>query len=198
MPRRSSRKIDTDAVGTGFTKTTTTRKTQQTSVKVETDEVDAKIEPSPAKSLKKRAKSEVGFNSESLISGKESPSGVEITRVKAEEVIGEAQAPKQRPRKRIPPVEDDEDGDEDKAKKITKKRKTKEDKEAEAMPLAARTAVGTLKHAMHIGAHVSAAGGGFPWPIDVISITNISVIYRCTKLGRQCTSNWWQFVRSLP
>lgn len=42
-----------------------------------------------------------------------------------------------------------------------KKRKTKEEKEAEAMPLAARTAVSSLKKAMYIGAHVSGAGGAF-------------------------------------
>ncbi|GAB7346688.1 hypothetical protein MBLNU459_g1808t1 [Dothideomycetes sp. NU459] len=40
-------------------------------------------------------------------------------------------------------------------KKAVRKRKTKEEKEAEAMPLAART----LGHKMYIGAHVSSAGG---------------------------------------
>lgn len=39
--------------------------------------------------------------------------------------------------------------------KVTRKRKTKEEKEAEAMPLAARTA----GHKLFIGAHVSSAGG---------------------------------------
>ncbi|CAD6439207.1 18583cfa-7e5f-4830-b4d1-0df306cf5db3 [Sclerotinia trifoliorum] len=58
------------------------------------------------------------------------------------------------------------DEDEDEAveeptagKKLTKKRKTKEEKEAEIMPLAQRTLVSTLKQAIHIGAHVSGAGG---------------------------------------
>jgi AP endonuclease-1 len=55
-------------------------------------------------------------------------------------------------------------------KKVTKKRKTKEDKEAESMPLAARTSISTLKKAMYIGAHVSAAGGEFPF-MTIISIT---------------------------
>jgi len=41
------------------------------------------------------------------------------------------------------------------AAKPKRKRKTKEEKEAEAMPLVERT----LGHALHIGAHVSAAGG---------------------------------------
>lgn len=58
----------------------------------------------------------------------------------------------------------DEDEDEGKeeptaGKKVTKKRKTKEEKEAETMPLAERTLVSTLKQAIHIGAHVSGAGG---------------------------------------
>lgn len=59
----------------------------------------------------------------------------------------------------IDPAEDDETT----GKPAAKKRKTpskKAKKEAEdSMPLAARTAVASLKHAMHIGAHVSGAGG---------------------------------------
>ncbi|KAL6357687.1 hypothetical protein LRP88_07860 [Fusarium phalaenopsidis] len=43
------------------------------------------------------------------------------------------------------------------ATKVTKKRKTK--KEEDSTPLADRTAISSLKPAMHIGAHVSAAGG---------------------------------------
>lgn len=46
-----------------------------------------------------------------------------------------------------------------------KKRKTKEEKEAEAMPLAARTA----GHKLYIGAHVSSAGGEFR-PIQLHSV----------------------------
>ncbi|KAH0366979.1 AP endonuclease, partial [Aureobasidium melanogenum] len=46
------------------------------------------------------------------------------------------------------------DGQEAKTK-VVRKRKTKEEKEAEAMPLAART----IGHKLFIGAHVSAAGG---------------------------------------
>ncbi|KAJ4421995.1 DNA-(apurinic or apyrimidinic site) lyase [Gnomoniopsis sp. IMI 355080] len=40
-----------------------------------------------------------------------------------------------------------------------KKRKSKKDKEDDMAPLAARTAVSSLKKAMYIGAHVSGAGG---------------------------------------
>ncbi|ELR03378.1 hypothetical protein GMDG_06119 [Pseudogymnoascus destructans 20631-21] len=59
----------------------------------------------------------------------------------------------------------DEDSDDEKkivekpAKKAVKKRKTKEETENDAMPVAARTAVTTLKRKMYIGAHISAAGG---------------------------------------
>ncbi|KAF2834869.1 AP endonuclease [Patellaria atrata CBS 101060] len=49
----------------------------------------------------------------------------------------------------------EEEGDKVKVKKVTRKRKTKEEKEAEAMPLAARTVGSNL----YIGAHVSSAGG---------------------------------------
>jgi AP endonuclease-1 len=48
--------------------------------------------------------------------------------------------------------------------KKVKKRKTKEEKAAEAMPLAARTPIQTLKKAMYIGAHVSGAGGKYFHP----------------------------------
>ncbi|KAH0292603.1 AP endonuclease, partial [Aureobasidium sp. EXF-3399] len=52
------------------------------------------------------------------------------------------------------PVEDTEEPEATKPK-VVRKRKTKEEKEAEEMPLAART----VGHKLFIGAHVSAAGG---------------------------------------
>ncbi|KAJ0121314.1 dna-(apurinic or apyrimidinic site) lyase 1 [Diaporthe amygdali] len=52
-----------------------------------------------------------------------------------------------------------EEEQDEKEKPGPKKRKTKKDKEADAMPLAARTAVSSLERAMFIGAHVSGAGG---------------------------------------
>ncbi|OBT93112.1 hypothetical protein VE01_08969 [Pseudogymnoascus verrucosus] len=60
--------------------------------------------------------------------------------------------------------DEDSDDEEEKiiekpAKKPVKKRKTKEEAENDAMPVAARTAVATLKRKMYIGAHISAAGG---------------------------------------
>ncbi|KAM3084797.1 DNA-(apurinic or apyrimidinic site) lyase [Clarireedia jacksonii] len=81
---------------------------------------------------------------------------------------GAATANKKAPAKRKLKEEDeDEDEDEEERevgkvtaeKRVTKKRKTKEEKEAENMPMAERTLVTTLKKAMHIGAHVSGAGG---------------------------------------
>ena len=51
--------------------------------------------------------------------------------------------------------ETDVEGDDKAVKKPKQKRKTKEEKKAEMVPLAARTA----GHKLYIGAHVSAAGG---------------------------------------
>jgi AP endonuclease-1 len=61
--------------------------------------------------------------------------------------------PPKKATKSTKPVEDPEEPET--KPKVVKKRKTKEEKEAEAMPLAART----LGHKLFIGAHVSAAGG---------------------------------------
>ncbi|ROV99952.1 hypothetical protein VMCG_06261 [Cytospora schulzeri] len=58
--------------------------------------------------------------------------------------------------------EEDEENEDEKKKEVKpqpKKRKTKKEKEDEAMPLAERTVVSSLKRAMYIGAHVSGAGG---------------------------------------
>ncbi|KAI9886230.1 MAG: hypothetical protein M1823_001965 [Watsoniomyces obsoletus] len=82
---------------------------------------------------------------------------VEISEEELDET--ESDAPKKNKRKRKTKkevLEDEEDEvDSDAPKKVKRKRKTKEEKEAEAMPLAARTA--GLR--MYIGAHVSSAKG---------------------------------------
>jgi AP endonuclease-1 len=62
--------------------------------------------------------------------------------------------PPKKANKSTKPVEDTEETEAAKPK-VVRKRKTKEEKEAEAMPLAART----VGHKLFIGAHVSAAGG---------------------------------------
>lgn len=70
-------------------------------------------------------------------------------------------APKKRSRKKAAVKEEATEVDGDNTATIAnpakKKRKTKEEKEAEAMPLAART----IGHKLFIGAHVSSAGGQY-------------------------------------
>lgn len=58
-------------------------------------------------------------------------------------------------------------------KPAPKKRKTKKDKEDDMAPLAERTAVSSLKKAMYIGAHVSAAGGMLCVPAIHLSIPSL-------------------------
>ena len=58
------------------------------------------------------------------------------------------------------PSEDEKEEEPEQEKKAApKKRKTAAAKKDDDMPLAARTAVSSLKRAMYIGAHVSGAGG---------------------------------------
>lgn len=71
------------------------------------------------------------------------PSPKRRRKVKVEDVEAEPSSPKQ------------EGGTQAGETKVKRKRKTKEEKEAEAMPLSART----IGHKLHIGAHVSSAGG---------------------------------------
>jgi len=79
-------------------------------------------------------------------------------KVKIEVPLMEQTSPKQAQKKRKAKTENLDD-EEERLKKAPKKRKTKEEKEAEAMPVASRTAVAGLKKAMYIGAHVSGGGG---------------------------------------
>ncbi|XMA19339.1 hypothetical protein WAI453_012130 [Rhynchosporium graminicola] len=111
--------------------------------KVKSETVLEEKAPQPKKAVKRKVKD---ADDEEVEDGEE---------IKATE----KQSPK--PKKAAKRKIKDEDGDNEDAEdnKSKKKRKTKEEKEAEAMPIAARTAVGTLKSAMRIGAHVSGAGG---------------------------------------
>lgn len=162
MPRRPSSKIDSGVEETEGSAVTSTLKKRQTTVKAEPAKQEAEIiQHSPAKIRNKLAKVNVDFDNRSLISGKESISSIKINRVKAKAAPEETKDAKQRPRKRTATADDDEDSDEKKANTVIKRRKTKAERESEAMPLALRTAVRSLKHAMHIGAHVSAAGGQY-------------------------------------
>lgn len=156
MPRRSGRKADTETLEIDSTITTITAKKRGRSIKVEAEEISASVSrPPPAKRSRKNIKEEAGSDNDSLAT--DLPGHIKASRVKVEKGE-ETQTPKQGLAKHTPEA-DDEDVEE---KKPSKKRKTKEEKAAEAMPLAARAAVGTLKHAMHVGAHVSGAGGNSP------------------------------------
>jgi AP endonuclease-1 len=140
-----------------------TPKKSRKAAKVESTEVAAKIERStPAKGKKIRA--EVDTDEEDIAAPAKSPAKAKVNKVKAKAVLEEEKAskPKKAPVKRKAKTEDDEDEEGGDDNKVKKKRKTKGEKEAEAMPLAERTAIGALKKAMHIGAHVSAAGGAYP------------------------------------
>jgi AP endonuclease-1 len=161
MSRRLSRKTENQIPEASSINVVATHKKGRKTVKVEEIEATAK---SPARSTKKRVKVVVEHEEENIQECKDAVE-TKVNRVKAEAILEEEKAakPKKAPAKRkSKATEEDEDGDSDAGvKKVTKKRKTKEEKEAEAMPLAARTVIGGLKKAMHIGAHVSAAGGTF-------------------------------------
>ncbi|KAG4433126.1 hypothetical protein IFR05_011393 [Cadophora sp. M221] len=157
MSRRSSRKTDTIPIDAEPAVTlSATPKKGRKAAKVEASEV-AQVVKSSTKAGKKTVKAEIQSDDES--DEKFLPAAkTKSTKVKAETAVAEKEPKPKKPVKRKVKNEDDENGDPDE-NKAKKKRKTKEEKEAETMPVAARTAVASLKSAMHIGAHVSAAGG---------------------------------------
>lgn len=81
--------------------------------------------------------------------------------------------------KRKEPSEDSSPAIEAAPAKPAKKRKTTKAKDEDAMPLADRTAVSSLKKGMYIGAHVSAAGGTFrsppntPMAASLLTVTGV-------------------------
>lgn len=94
-----------------------------------------------------------------------------------EEALSESKTAAKRKRKA---KAEPEEGDEDvKEKSTVKKRKTKQEKENEAVPLAMRTEVSTLKRALYIGAHVSASGGNLARTPGIWTIAKMS-IPRCS------------------
>ncbi|KAH7364697.1 xylose isomerase-like protein [Rhexocercosporidium sp. MPI-PUGE-AT-0058] len=158
MSRRSSRKTDKLPVDTEPAVTpSATPKKDRKAVKVEATEVVAPVAKASTKASRKAAKTEIESDDEAdgeaILQVK-----FKSTKVKTETVVEEkALKPKKVVKRKVKDEhEENEEPDENKSKK---KRKTKEEKEAETMPLAARTAVASLKSAMHIGAHVSGAGG---------------------------------------
>ncbi|KAG9241638.1 DNA lyase [Calycina marina] len=121
--------------------------TEKSKTEIESDDeplVSSQGKKTPAKSRSKATSSE------------QEDSKIDVGKDNAEAVDGIEETVKNEPKKR---KSNAGDGDEEKTKKQPKKRKTKEEKETESMPLATRTAVETLKKAMHLGAHVSGAGG---------------------------------------
>ncbi|KAL2060186.1 hypothetical protein VTL71DRAFT_9581 [Oculimacula yallundae] len=159
MSRRSSRKTDSTplyAESTGSP--SATPKKGRKVVKIDTTETLAPAKPSP-KAGKEKAKA-VKADLQSDEEPEKIPTLVKTktSKVKAEIVVEEkAPPPKKAAKRKV--KEEDEDNADPEENKTKKKRKTKEEKEAETMPIAARTAIRTLKSAMRIGAHVSGAGG---------------------------------------
>lgn len=164
MPRRVAKKAEGQEIDDQRTATpsSTPRKGRKV-VKVEETAVVAQA--TRTSRATKQVYKEESESEEVVESPKKSSAKLKINRVKSKVVVEEKPHPKAAKRKAKAGDEDEDDeGADADEKKVKKKRKTKEEKEAEAMPLAARTAIGTLKHAMHIGAHVSASGGMFACP----------------------------------
>ena len=112
---------------------------------------------------------------------------------KIEESSADEDTPKTAKRKRYTKREeaeeeqDEEEGQEGTPKKVKRKRKTKEEREAEAMPLAARTA--SLR--MYIGAHVSSAkGSSWPCRAAVVLVLIDCRIFRSAQRDYQLCSHW--------
>lgn len=158
MSRRSNRKTGNPEAEPSFTISSVSpglaKRTKTGTVKIEVDEVVTNAR-SPAKPSRKKAKKE---ESEAELEIPIEPIKRKINSVKGKATL-EALANGQKPsvkRKAKGEPDDENGGNETKTKK---KRMTKEEKEAEAMPILPRTAVSALKKAMYIGAHVSGAGG---------------------------------------
>lgn len=160
MPRKPSQKVDVEVLEVASVKTAITPKKGGKASKLEITEIVANVERvSPAKS--KKLKVETDSDDESFVIPKSSSAKPKINSVKSKVEFEGAQNLQQKKtpgKRKAKTKDDDDDADETKAPK-KRKTKSKEEKEAEAMPLAARTLVGSLKKAMYIGAHVSGAGG---------------------------------------
>jgi AP endonuclease-1 len=143
--RKAHRPIDEDQIGiTTESVTSKAVKIKQTDKAVATVEAvtAVKVEKSPRKrKIKKEADASDGDIQKPI-------------------PLGSAESTKKAKAKRKAEA-GEEAGQEPDSKKVKKKRKTREEKEAEAMPLAARTSIQSLKKAMYIGAHVSGAGGKY-------------------------------------
>lgn len=128
-------------------------RSRKVKVEAEEDEATSLVEEAPSATKKKRQRNTV-----------------KVGEVK-EEVNGASPKPalKGRGRKKQEIKNEVEKVEQNGETAVKRKRKTKEEKEAEAMPLAART----VGHKLFIGAHVSSAGGqcspGHPYTIYTFS-----------------------------
>lgn len=149
-PKKVRKGVVEEQVSINDLRTNTTSSNTGKHLSVEETETVVKIKKSPGKPKVKAEPVESVAIKEVDVNGR-SPvkSGKNKRKIKAEEGVNEE-------------TED---------KKSTKKRKTKEEKGAEAMPLAARTAIQALKRPMYIGAHISAAGGKLLRPNSRFQLT---------------------------
>ncbi|KAK3724503.1 DNA-(apurinic or apyrimidinic site) lyase [Vermiconidia calcicola] len=134
----------------------TTKKSRKRKVQVEDDlDEEPKVKSTRAKKQKVQVKEEETAETVAKVKGGRKRK----VEVKTEEAVETGVKPK-KGKKHKAEVESEDTGEvrgEDNTveKKPRRKRKTKEEKEAEAMPIAART----IGHKLLIGAHVSSAGG---------------------------------------
>ncbi|KAG9237487.1 xylose isomerase-like protein [Amylocarpus encephaloides] len=162
MPRRLSRKSENMNISEKdvdyIAASTSAPKKGRKAVKVESEaeEVKEHVESKQPPSARKKAKIEPDSEGEVVAPARMTNSVKGKRSLETEEAAKPKQASAKRKAKDESGDSDEEAGDDSKTKK---KRKTKEEKEAESMPLAARTSISTLRKAMHIGAHVSAAKG---------------------------------------
>lgn len=143
--------------------TTPRRGTRTRNVKVEVKEEESPDEEQQNATPRKRQRktTKVEEEEEAEVDGNTSKPALKGRAKKSTEVKKEA-----------------EDADGKAAEQPTKKkRKTKEEKEAEAMPLAART----VGHKLFIGAHVSSAGGQCLPPMQSYSISKYTLPTYHTK-----------------
>jgi AP endonuclease-1 len=171
MPTKVSREVDievADVQVAEITNTTPKKGRRATKVEHKVERIEAEVvakagRSTPKRSATQKVKYEDASDDEIIASSK---SAVKAKKTSSNKK-GAATANKKVSAKRKLKEEDEDEDDEEEEelekitveKKVVKKRKTKEEKEAESMPLAERTLVTTLKKAMHIGAHVSGAGG---------------------------------------
>ncbi|PQE29262.1 apurinic apyrimidinic endonuclease protein [Rutstroemia sp. NJR-2017a BBW] len=171
MPTKVSRKVDievADVEVAEITNITPKKGRRATKVEHKVEHIEAEVvakvgRSTPKRSATQKVKYEDASDDEIIASSKSAVKVKQTNSTKKGAATANKKVSAKRKLKEEDEGEDEEEGEELEKitveKKVVKKRKTKEEKEAENMPLAERTLVTTLKKAMHIGAHVSGAGG---------------------------------------